>query len=500
MSKQTSPRCQLGSFIKEMVLLICLANIGTTNVSALVPQPPQIITQPVGGVLRPGQSITLNVTATGFPSPVYQWRLNGNPISGAQSFSLTLTNIGIGQTGTYSVLVSNTVGWVVSSNAIITLKTWTHKVAVYGAAPANRNEDVKQKLLGTGLFTQVDTFFVTSGYAVPTLSQLQSYDAILVYSDNGFNDNVTMGNVLADYVDRGGSLVLATFVFWNTNALSIQGRLKTGNYLPFTTGGQQSPGGLGLVKDLANHPILEGVTVFDGGGSSYHNVVDLASGAILVAHWSNGRPLIGAKEMQNGRIVGLNFYPPSSDSESSFWASNTDGARLMANALRWAAWDNEPVKPKIIAEPESRTVPLGAPVEFQVKAMGSPTPAYQWRLNGTSISKATNAIFRISQVNSNDLGLYSVVVSNSAGSVTSINVRLSRKELSRAVAVYGAAPVNRNEDIKQKLLPGFLCDISLDGIKVQIAKVEEDIRLKAFAITVTEGLLDQTGDAVVQPF
>ncbi len=55
-------------------------------------------------------------------------------------------------------------------------------------------------------------------------------------------------------------------------------------------------------------------------------------------------------------------------------------------------------------------------------------------------------------------------------------------------------------DIGNMLLPGFLCDISLDGIKVQIAKVEEDIRLKAFAITVTEGLLDQTGDAVVQPF
>jgi uncharacterized repeat protein (TIGR01451 family) len=210
------------------------------------------------------------------------------------------------------------------------------KVAIFGAAPVSYNNDVTNKVGSTHLFAQVDGAALTT--FTPTLSQLQQYDAVLVYSDNGFLDNVGLGNALADYVDAGGGVVVATFAFSSSGSLSIQGRLLTGGYLPFTTAGQSGGNGLTLVKDDPQDPILNGVNLFNGGASSYHNSIAVTAGSKLVAHWSNGQPLVGTRQASAGRVAGLNFYPPSSDAGgSSFWTASTDGARLMANTIAWAS-------------------------------------------------------------------------------------------------------------------------------------------------------------------
>jgi hypothetical protein len=91
------------------------------------------------------------------------------------------------------------------------------------------------------------------------------------------------------------------------------------------------------VKDLPSNPILTGVTSFDGGTSSYNNAVSTVSGATLVAHWTSGYPLVVTKPSGSGMVVALNCYPVSSDMRSDFWVSSTSGARLMANALSYAA-------------------------------------------------------------------------------------------------------------------------------------------------------------------
>ena len=48
----------------------------------------------------------------------------------------------------------------------------------------------------------------------PTLATLQQYSAVLVYSNCAFNNSAALGDVLADYVDGGGHVVVATFSFW----------------------------------------------------------------------------------------------------------------------------------------------------------------------------------------------------------------------------------------------------------------------------------------------
>lgn len=296
------------------------------------------------------------------------------------------------------------------------------RVAVFGApGTPGWNTDVQNKILGAGTIAQVDAFMVSPGNPVPTLADLRKYQAVLVYSDTVFADNTALGNVLADYVDQGGGVVLATFAFWNSGGLSMQGRLVTGGYLPFTTAGQSSGANLTLVPDLPSHPILNGVTSFNGGSQSYHNsAITTANGAALVAHWSNGQPLVGAREAGPGRVVGLNFYPPSSDALANGWLASTDGGRLMANALMWAG--KEP--PAILSGPSNLLSVVGGTVNFNVAAVGTAPLQYQWRKNGTNLPGATTSNLSFTATLAS-AGQYSVAVSNAYGAAYSSNALLS---------------------------------------------------------------------------
>ena len=74
--------------------------------------------------------------------------------------------------------------------------------------------------------------------------------------------------------------------------------------------------------------------------------------------------------------------------------------------------------PSISSQPQSITVSQGQDA-FQVTATGTAPLSYQWRFNGTNIGGAvTNTYTRVS-AQPNDAGPYTVVVSNSSGSVTS---------------------------------------------------------------------------------
>ncbi len=77
------------------------------------------------------------------------------------------------------------------------------------------------------------------------------------------------------------------------------------------------------------------------------------------------------------------------------------------------------VAPAITTQPLNQTVPAGATVRFSVVATGQPAPIYQWRRAGFVLEGATNAELTLSNVQAAAAGAYDVVVSNSAGSVTS---------------------------------------------------------------------------------
>jgi len=280
--------------------------------------------------------------------------------------------------------------------------------------------DVTNKIAGVGSIPRVDYISVTTGDPLPTPSQLRNYQSVLVFSDYPFNDNVGLGNELADYVDGGGGVVLNTFGFSVGDGYSIAGRLTNG-YLPFTLAGNAYPANLTIVDELPSSPLLDGVSAFNGGTISYQNSpITIVPGATLVAEWSNGQPLVGSTNHAPGRVVGLNFFPPSSDAGANFWVSSTDGAKLMANALLWSGQ----IPPTIISAPADQVVATGHTATFGVVAAGTSPLTYQWRLNGTNIRSATTGVLSFA-VNTNSPGEYSVVVSNPYGQTFSGNASLN---------------------------------------------------------------------------
>jgi pectate lyase len=81
---------------------------------------PAISMPPHDLIAREGQDITFSVVASGAEPLSYQWRFNTNsPIAGATNWNLTLANVGPGDAGGYSVVISNFVGSVTSAVATL---------------------------------------------------------------------------------------------------------------------------------------------------------------------------------------------------------------------------------------------------------------------------------------------------------------------------------------------------------------------------------------------
>lgn len=83
--------------------------------------------------------------------------------------------------------------------------------------------------------------------------------------------------------------------------------------------------------------------------------------------------------------------------------------------LNW----NQPTALVIVTQPQSQTVYQGNNVTFTANAIGRPDPTYQWRFNGANISGATSSSYTITGVQTSHAGNYTVIASNSSGSVTS---------------------------------------------------------------------------------
>jgi hypothetical protein len=82
--------------------------------------------------------------------------------------------------------------------------------------------------------------------------------------------------------------------------------------------------------------------------------------------------------------------------------------------------------PSITAQPADTSVTLGQPAMYSVTATGSSPLTYQWQMNGTPIAGATSPSYTTPATALADSGnTYQVVVSNSAGSVSSRPALLS---------------------------------------------------------------------------
>ncbi|MBN8597769.1 MAG: hypothetical protein J0L78_08860 [Planctomycetes bacterium] len=233
------------------------------------------------------------------------------------------------------------------------------KVLIIHAIPAAFSSwyaDVQSKIASCNLYSGVSLF--DARVATPPLSILMAHDAVLVFSDAPFFDDVALGNTLADYVDAGGGVVSCTFA---NASIPIGGRWAP-DYLVINPLGQAQPAAsLGTIADQ-NHPIMIGVTALSA-TQAFQSTGAVLPGNTPVAYWNNNSPLVAVSNSRPGR-ADLNFYPPSSNVRPDLWDTSGDGTKLMVNALNYV------MRPRVLIAASPTTASWINDVKAKVRATG----------------------------------------------------------------------------------------------------------------------------------
>ena len=343
------------------------------------PVPPSITTQPANRTVTVGQTAKFSVTATGGAPLLYQWRKNGANIVGASNSSYTTPATTAPDNGAlFSVVVSNGGGSVTSNNATLTVKT----PPSITTQPANK----------TVIVGQTAKFSVTATGTTPLSYQ---------WRKNGVN---ITGATSASYITPPTTLADDSALFSVVVTNSIGNAISNNATLTV-----QTP------PSITAQPVNTTVTV---GQIATFNVT-AAGTAPLSYQWRKNRVNITGATSSSYTTPATTIA--DNGSLFSVVVSNSAGSVTSNSATLTVR-----TPPSITTQPANKTVIVGKTAKFSVTATGTAPLSYQWRKNGVNITGATSASYITPPTTLADNGsLFAVVVSNSAGSVTSNNATLT---------------------------------------------------------------------------
>jgi len=303
--------------------------------------------------------------------------------------------------------------------------------------------------VGSGLaFGTGNTFWCKAGLPAPLNLRQASFDlaagtatTVRNYADPAFPDSLgpigvnpsldLLGGVYAAAANGGNSFRLyhlvptnsapgfitsTNFATDNDNSYSGTGAVDFGGdrvYALSSNNGllamQLVPPAALIPPSIVTHPVSQ--TVNQGGSATF--TVSATGSAPLAYQWRfNGTNIAGATGSSYTRA---NVQPADAGNYSVF-VSNDAGNATSANAVLTVTVPASP--PVISAGPQSQTVIAGQNATFTVTATGTAPLNYQWRFNGANLAGATASSYTRANVQVADAGAYTVVVSNSYGSVT----------------------------------------------------------------------------------
>ena len=380
---------------------------------------PYIITQPASQVNYVGQTATFNVNAVGLTPLYYQWQagatgsgvytnlIPGGQFSAVTNTTLSISNLTMGNSEDYVVVVTNSAGSVTSAVATLT---------VLNPSPSITTQPASQ----TNMLGQTATFSVTA-YGLPPVSYqwlVQSNGVYVNLSASGQFSGVT-----------SATLTISSLVATNAT-----------NYEVLVTNAS------GSITSAVATLTLNQAPVITTQPASQTNIIGQTATLSVIA---NGLPSPSYQwqAQSNGVYVNLNAGGQFSGvtnatlTISSLALTNTtnyevvvtNSAGMVTSAA--AMLTVLPASPSITTQPASQTNIVGQTNTFTVAAFGVAPLSYQWQVESNGIyvnlnaggqfSGATNTTLTISSLVFSNSTNYDVVVTNSAGSVTSAPATLT---------------------------------------------------------------------------
>ena len=370
--RDIAPRADEGS------LSVMVAMNGT----GLSASGPTITSQPVNQSVTIGQTASFGVTASGTEPLSYQWKKNSLIISGATASTYTTPPAASADSGAqFTVTVSDSVGEVTSSAAILTV-TAAPVAPSITSQPANR----------TVVAGQTAAFSVTAAGTAPLAYQWRKNNAII--SGATAASYTTPATTTADNGAQFSVIVLNS-----VGSVTSGAAILTVNTAPAIT----------------SQPVSRSVTA---GQTAAFSVTATGTAPMSYQWRKNGSNISGA--------TASSYTTPATttaDNGAQFSVRVTNSVSSVTSNAATLTVNNAP---SITSQPVSRSVTAGQTAAFSVTATGTAPMSYQWRKNGANIGGATATSYTtLATTTADNNAKFTVVVSNSAGSVTSNAANLS---------------------------------------------------------------------------
>lgn len=431
--------------------LLLATEAGTSSRVLVQPDPltlnaapaiPLITSHPRSLLLMEGQSATLTVAAVSNLPLAYQWRKNGQNVSGdgvqgATSSTLTLRNAQRADSGSYTVAIANAAGTTISNPATVVV-TRSYAGTYFGELAAGNG--IWALVVGTDGFGTILGYVKNPRAGIMANIQVQpdgSFSMLGRAGAFGTSQVISVGGTITDNTIRGvlgdGSVAFSGEFAGHRPADPIAGLYRAVSAsssevtyviigppegtairrMAIITVFVKPPTGALAAMPFQPNPDATFVAVTTG-----ETVVDGGLGAVsldnAVSATTADRAMVGGTINPSTHQIDLNIAPASGGTVAVAGGS-TGGFGT----------------PSIAVQPERQVVRAGGAATLALTAVGQTPLTYQWRKDGVNVAGATNPTFTIASTLSADAGNYSCVVSNSEGMVTSEVVPIAVQSTTR---------------------------------------------------------------------